>query len=562
MFLGHDASTPCSDNCPKILLTEYLDQEGLTLEPDIATYVTSVDQSINSFITNVLKSPSSQLQTEHFHLNISFDEKGQVVMEGLTWPICFQNVNLVPLNNTITEEQRQEIKSEVLEVIRKNLSSSSNLRIIKSQFGLTEGEANTLHQLVENHQIHVCKEDDCEKCRNAPLPSLECKYKQFPESPENISSCKRFLLCVKGLLDSLSIESLKSKATIEWLQDVWEQIETSELVEPTLWRIRLESQDFFFKLDGQLTDLLEKYDNEPVAALYQYCIGLGEIGQTDAIVMKRLNLLDCYTNTYIPFYLKAANSSIKIEVLAGSDGFLNWSLDKQNYDARLNAHVKIHLPEAHSLIDSKKLRTRSSNISEFVYTGSSPSVLLKKVHQNNENCLQADGDGSFYEVQQTAVTRYFQRVNGMNILLSEVVCFYDYAGTEQSTAKFEVFNDKLNKIPNSEVPAVLGDEKLPELILCQNGDVLQIRKKPKVLMYQTHDEDTYEHKFGQVLLFSAVNRFEDLTPDSVDRIFEKLGEDSGENVVKANKRFGTLHYKCTLKQLLNFSISGSSIKLC
>ena len=104
MFQGHDASTPCSDNCPKILLTEYLDQEGLTLEPDIATYVTSVDQSINSFITNVLKSPSSQLQTEHFHLNISFDEKGQVVMEGLTWPICFQNVNLVPLNNTITEE--------------------------------------------------------------------------------------------------------------------------------------------------------------------------------------------------------------------------------------------------------------------------------------------------------------------------------------------------------------------------------------------------------------------------------------------------------------------------
>ena len=172
-------------------------------------------------------------------------------------------------------------------------------------------------------------------------------------------------------------------------------------------------------------------------------------------------------------------------------------------------------------------------------------MLLKKVPQNNENCLQAEGDGSFYEVQQTAVTRYCQRVNGKNVLLSEVVCFYDYAGTEQSTAKFEVFNDKLNKIPNSEVPAVLGDEKLPELILCQNGDVLQFRKKPKVLMYQTHDEDTYEHKFGQVLLFSAVNRFEDLNPDSVDRIFEKLDEDSGENVVKANKRFDTLHYRST-----------------
>ena len=464
-------------------------------------------------------------------------------MEGLTWPLCFHDINLVPFDQSITDEKREELKAEVLDVIRKSMSSSSNVRIIKSQFSLSEAEANSLHELVQKHQIHVCKSDDCNRCRKAPLPSLECKYKQFPESPENISSCKRFLQCLKGVLDSLPVETLKTKATIEWLQDVWEQIEISELVDPTLWRIRFESQDFYFRVDGQLSELMEKYEDEPIAALYQYCIGLGEVGQVDEIIMKRLNLLDCFTNTFVPLYLRAANSSIKIQVLTSSEGFQDWSLDRPNYlscfDAGLNAHVKIHLAEAHSLIDSKKLRTRSSNITEFVYTGSSSSVLLKKVPQNNENCLQAEGDRSFYEVQQTAVTRYCQRVNGKHILLSEVVCFYDYAGKEQSAVKFEVFHDKLDKIPTSEVPAVLGDEKLPELILCQNKDVLQIRKKPKVLVYQTHDEDTYEHKFGQVLLFSVVNRFEDLTPESVEEIFEKVDEEAGENVVKANKRYDT-----------------------
>ena len=462
-------------------------------------------------------------------------------MEGLIWPICFQDLNVVPFDKTITEEQKEELRSEALDVIRKNISSSSNVRVIKSQFNLTEAEANTLHQLIKDHQIHVCKEDDCERCQNAPLPSLECKYKQFPESPENISSSRRFLRRLKRVLDSLPLGILKSKATIEWLQDIRDQIEVSEHVEPNLWRISYQSEDFFFKVDRQLEELLEKYEDEPIAALYQYCIGLGEIDQTDEIVMKRLNILDSYTKSYHPFYLKAANSSVEVEVLTGSGGLQNWTLDKPDhlscYEAGLNAHVKIHLAEAHSLIDSKKLRTRSSNVSEFVYTGSSSSVLLKKVAQNNEKCLQAEGDGSFYEVQQTAVTRYCQRVNGKDMLLSEVVCHYDYAGKEQSAAKYDLFHTNMEKIPNSEVPGIVGDVKLPELLLCENKDVLQIRRKPKVMIYQTHDETSFDHKFGQVLLFSVVNKFEDLTPERVEEIFERVDADSGDNVVKANKRY-------------------------
>ena len=522
----------------------------------MATYVSSVDQLINSYIANVIKSPSHHFQADNFHLNISFDKEGQVIMEGLIWPKCFRDYNLVPYDVTISEEQKEEMKGRVLDDLRRHTSSSSNIRIIKSQFNLSQTEAYSLSKLVEKHQVHLCKEDDCDRCKNAPLPSLEFKFKYFPESPENLPSGKRFLCVLKGMFLSLSIEDIKSKATIEWLREVWDEVEISELVDDTLWRINLETEDFYFKLDNQLRSLLERYEDDPIAAIYQYCLGLGEIDEINEVLMKRLNLLDSYTDPYIPFYLKAANSSIKIEAVTASSSSLNWLIDHPDYlschEAHLNGHVRIHLAEAFSLIDSKKLRTRSSNISEFIFTGSSGSVLLKKVKQQNEHCFQSEGDSSYYEIQQSAVTRYCQRINGKDLLLSEVVCFYEFAGKDQSAIKYEIFKDRMEKIPSSEIASVVGEEKLPELILCQNKDVLQIRRRPKILMYKTHPEDTYDHKFGQVLLFSVVDKFEDLTPAAVEEIYDLSDETSGENVLVVNRRLKLSYSKYYVFEYFKF----------
>ena len=59
-------------------------------------------------------------------------------------------------------------------------------------------------------------------------------------------------------------------------------------------------------------------------------------------------------------------------------------------------------------------------------------------------------------------------------------------------------------------------ENLPELVICQNKDVLVIRKKLKVMMYQKQEPDSFDFKFSQVLLFSVVDKLlEDLTPEVV-----------------------------------------------
>lgn len=523
-------------------LAEYLNQDGVSIKPDMGTYVSSVDQLINSLITNVFKCPSSKIIIDDYHFNLSYDIEGQVVMEGLIWPTCFHDYNLLEYEKGLSNEKIDEIRTEALEILRKHISSSSNMRILRSQFNMTESEATKIAEKVEKYQIHCCQSDDCSRCLNAPLPSLQNLFKQFPESAENIATSKQLLKLLKTNLRSLSPDYIRSTATVDWLASIWDRVEDSEAVENDYWRINLEEEVFYFKLDDKLVQLIDMFEDEPFQALYQYCIGIGEFDQVDEFVLKRLNLLDSWTDPFVPFFLQAANSPIKVTAMKTSRHNDKWSFENPDnlgcYEVGLHSHVKVSLSEAYSLIDNKKLRTRSSRPSEFVFTGSSPSVLLKKVQQANENCFRNESDGSFYELQETIVTRYFKRLNGRDLLLSEMACHYDYAGTEDSSAKYDVFHDKLDKIPNSEIPSLTGDNNLPELIICQNKDVLAIRKRSKILIFKTFEEDSYDNKFSQVLLFGAseVQRFEDLTPEIVDVKYEEVCEESQEKIVKARKR--------------------------
>ena len=535
-------SSPCIENCPKISLGEYLDQDGVSVKPDVGTYVSSVDQLINSLITNVFKCPSSKIVTDDYHFNISYDTEGQVIMEGFIWPTCFRDYNLLEYEKGLSYEKIDEIRTEALEILRKHISSSSNIRILKSQFNMTETEAKKIAEKVEKYQIHCCQSEDCTRCRNAPLPSLQYLFKQFPDSPENIATSKQLLKLLKTDLSSRSPEYIKSTATVQWLESIWERVEVSEAVENDFWRIILEEEVFYFKLDEKLVQLIDMFEAEPFQALYQYCIGIGELDQLDEFIMKRLTLIDCFTDPFIPLFLQAADSPIKVTAMKTFQHSDKWSFENPDYlgcyEAGLNFHVKVSLAEAYSLIDNKKLRTRSSRPSEFVFTGSSPSILLKKVKQANENTFRNESDGSFYELQETIVTRYFKRLNGRDLLLSEVACHYDYIGKDDSASKYDVFHDKLDKIPSSEIPSLTGGENLPELIICHNKDVLAVRKKSKILIFKTFEADTYDNKFSQVLLFGAsdVHRFEDLTPEIVDVKYEEVCEESQENIIKARKR--------------------------
>ena len=536
-FSEHDSSSACSEDCPKITLAEYVEQNGVPSDPDMGTYISSVEKLLNSYISNVIKSPASSFSSETYHFVISFDADGQIKMEGLVWPRCFEEYNLIQLDETISPDRAKDIKLDILQKVKSCISASSNIRLIRSQFCKNETDAPVLHKLIEAHQIHICKSEDCSRCNNPPLPSLECKFRKVPESPENIPTCIRFLKIMKRILLSMSIEDIKSTATVEWLQEVWEEhVEISEPVEPDLWRIKFQSEDFYFKLDDEIAQLLEKYD-ESFTALYQYAIGVDE-EDTSSIILRRLNLLDCYTSCYSPLYLKAANSKIEIEVSNKLSMGRKWQFENPDNMScigfGLHSHTKSPLSEVFAQVDMSKLQTRSSHPTQYVFVGSEPSVLLKKVQDMGDDCFRMEGTNTMYQVQQTIVSRYFQRMNGESILLCELSCYYDYCG-QKSEEIYQAYGDKLERIPNSDHNSVDG-RKLPQYILCQNKDCLIIRKKPKVMMYKSFEEDSYDYRYGQVLLFTVQRSYEDLTPAVVEEHYEKMSDLQEIRVITANRR--------------------------
>ena len=100
-----------TDDCPEIPLHDFSQQDNVPGENDVSitTYVSSVDQVTNSFIVNIIKSPSSVFMTENYYIIISYNKIGQVIMVGIIWPNCFQDHNLMLL---ILSTKNKEKKSD------------------------------------------------------------------------------------------------------------------------------------------------------------------------------------------------------------------------------------------------------------------------------------------------------------------------------------------------------------------------------------------------------------------------------------------------------------------
>ena len=94
------------------------------------------------------------------------------------------------------------------------------------------------------------------------------------------------------------------------------EIEISEPIELEFWRMNLDAEDFYFKLDNECQELIKKFEDEDqVLGVYQYCIGVGELDQVDDLIMKRSRLLNCFTQSSTPFFIQVAKSEFKVNVV-------------------------------------------------------------------------------------------------------------------------------------------------------------------------------------------------------------------------------------------------------
>ena len=188
-------------------------------------------------------------------------------------------------------------------------------------------------------------------------------------------------------------------------------------------------------------------------------------------------------------------------------------------------HQQMSLTEAYSLSDPRKFRELSSSPVVYCNTNPDAKTIFTKVRQPSEESFTADEINGHFEVSYNVVTRHKRRMNGEELLLSEIASHYQYVGEEESKKLYPVYSNNLDQIPVSEAENISKSLKLPELILCDNKQVLKKRKNRAVINFPTFESGSSKFKYSKVLLFYPLAPGAEVSEEDVERLFYETNVD-------------------------------------
>ena len=578
----HNCSEDCQDNCPKTELSTWnlegeYDTRNLN-NRDAPCYIAAVSQRLDAFVQEILKCQSSPLYSKEYYFWIRFRSDGVAIVRGVFWPLFLEKIN----HDLATKSIRQVEKKILIDLandLDKAVSCSSDIQVTQAQFELSNIGTRSLVDNVKKFQVQVDTGDD------RKMPSLMTIICEVPEKLENLPVSKRLLQWIKQELNSLSPEELAETSTHQFLENLYDNIdESSEVVvngrHEEFWKLVIDDEEYIFVVESKLKEFMDQFQNLLIAPFYHFALWCLDPEEKILVILKRLMLSDIHTNSYNPLFLKACDSSILVKPCFYSEPYWEMSTDPEagpgdsdsglgevgagslevgqsqvsgpaEVDAEgdergpgpadiLPDHEAISFHEVLALADSKKMRIRSSRPFGFVYSGPSKMLLLKKVPEFNESCFQVDGlVGIFFETQPTIVSRYFSRLNGKNMLLSEFAIFFEYIGADESQKMFGMLRANMDTISNSEHQAsIIEGTPYPDFVLCENGDVLKRRKRFKILKYPSYDPESFDFKHSKVLLFYYPLRgLEDITEENIDDFYESVNGDNLKMVEENEKLF-------------------------
>ena len=523
VHLNHTASSPCKPGCKKMSLTDYLKtRSDMEYETKfISSYLSSVFLKMKSFVANIIKCPSSELFAEEFSFTLAFDSRGVCHIVGFIWPAASLEFNEAESLESFFGQSLKEARETYLSFVGRVVTCSSDqAELLK--FGLNKTEASKVVDLAIAHQIPATK----------PLPQYPSLVSMFMHSPgfmsaRNIQEAEKLRREIKKeFLDKLTNEEINDLSTAEWLQEMiierhiqFEDTKDGEIL------FKLNSLSFNFILDKTLTDLIIQFD-DTFCGIYHYAISCAA-GETDSnnIVLRRRQIMDCYTNPYNPFILRAMLSPVAVSPVYGytSCTSLKKYTDVLSEEAVspqiVSTHKQISLTEAFSLSDSRKFRDVSTSPVSFCNTNPEARVSFTRVPDQTEKSYTVEGKTGYFEICYNVVARYQLRINGNNLLLAEVASHYEFAGKDESEKIYPLYQNNLDKIRITETESISGDVNLPELILCSNGQVLKKRKTMKILNYPAYETGSDKFKYSRILLFYPLAPGEEVTHDDLDRLF-------------------------------------------
>lgn len=517
MHLNHKSDTDCDQSCQTLDLKEWIEENLFETDKlchqQIGIQVAAIHQRLFSFVKNLVQAPASCLFSNSYYFQLIFDVDGTSAIVGAIWPEKLDEINKNIASRGGCLDEKEEIE-DLIQFIEGILSSSSEERIIRSNFNISIEEAKRIAGLVKSYQIHICNnmcEESCDHRHNIELPSLTTILKTKC-SELNSTASDKMKAKMKLEMESLSLQEKTNMSTYDWLESVWEKVIAEIDDEMKEFKITLDDGDeLIFEIDEKVEMFLEQFlSDNPLTALYHYALSCENHKDDSFLVIKRLKLIDSYTKSYNPGFLRAQESTLCVNLVRSNRLFRKLitsskhPITNEEKDLFSNrdiffSHRLISLLEAMSLADKTKRRIVSSSKCEFVNAKLKRRLLVKKVKKPSPNTFKLSHSEGNYELLSTNISRYFQRKNGDCLLLAEFVLWYDFCGKEKSEEISALYENR--QVPPSEIKAILDDRiMLPKFIICSNGDALKIREKKKI-MITPKSYDDYEMMYSKCLLY-------------------------------------------------------------
>ena len=419
-------------------------------------------------------------------------------INGLLWTAECDEINKHVSKTSLNGEEFNP--ESFLYYVEKNILTVSSIVDIKSILEVNDEEAKEIHELVMKHQIDLNI-----KIEDLQLPSLECNMTLKVEelSKGNISKCEEFLQFCKTELMALSEEEKHFMLTLDWLNNIGKKIKIDLLTSEAMLHMKTDDMEIIFIMDDTLRDYLQKYDI--TVGLYHYSLRLAN---PHKVILRRMKLFESFTQPYNTMLLKAFDGRIQILPVFSNNEWLEFNdkyqctvpnLQETNISHLMNSHKIVPLTEFFAMSDQKKFKDIFSATTEFISTYPTMKSSFRKVPLPSEATYLLPGKGHF-ELLSNNVLRFKNRLNAEDLLLVELVLWYDLLPKSDSKELFEIYKDKLKKIPKGDVIGIHGST-FPTHILCSNSQVMKLRRSRKVLKTPFFQPETDEYKYSKILLF-------------------------------------------------------------
>ena len=525
----HPASADCpGETCKKMDLEDFL---ANLEEPEIdisrskfnSTFICSLYQKAQALVESLIKSKAFDFHSEEFFVGIRFTSGGNAVIEGSLWcEECVELNNALSLSS-LSGEETDESRGKFLEFLDRTIHTCPSGLILQSKLNLTDIKADLLSVKAFKHQVNL-------ESRELQMVGLETAFvvKPEPEAKMNISSSRKFVEIIGEKLILLPTHEKLDSSTSKWFDLIQDKFDITDNQDNI--HISIGGRQLIFVKDVRLTGLVSKFGQ--LKGIYQYSLTCSD-NDCGTVILKGERLSSFFTIPFNPSLLSVFDCRTKVFPVFGFEDYIMKSEDKidtnRSFSSEIDAttlasHKAGPIVELFALADARKIRDICSSPIEFVDCSKDPPEKFRFVKEKTDLCFELEGSNGYFEPLSSNVQRHQSRINGKHLILAETCLHYDFVGRSESEKLFEIYGDKISKIPQSEVQSIYENEDgakvMPMYILCRNNQVLKLRRNKKVLQYTEFNISSPELKRTKVMLFFPISPGSNLTSNLIGKLIE------------------------------------------